>query len=128
MMNWTVITDRTAYEAQRYNFFLQAEERGIPKLKPYNDLALPVNNMTIGIGFNLNAAVRQEVLRAFGLIRNNPALLQAARNIENGFINQIERAIRNMDFSALDAIMLNRANNTTLNVPALVRHHDGSDG
>jgi hypothetical protein len=30
-MQWTISPNRTAYETERYNFFLMVEERNIPK-------------------------------------------------------------------------------------------------
>ena len=122
MINWTII-NRTDYENQRYNFLLQTEERGEPKLVPYND---GIGNITIGVGFNLegSAAVRNEVLRTFGLIRNNPVLSAtppapgqlSAQQIENNYIDQIIAAIGGMvdDPSQLNSIMATRATDTRL--------------
>ena len=52
MMQWTISPDRTAYETERYNFFLMVEERGRLRLEPYDDGA-DDPNMTIGVGMNL---------------------------------------------------------------------------
>jgi Ca2+-binding RTX toxin-like protein len=128
MINWTTITNRTDYENLRYAFLLKTEEQGTPELLPYNDGAAPLaaGNITIGVGFNLegSVAVRDEVFRTFGLIRNNPALSTtppapgqlSAQQVENNYIDQLVAAIQvaNTDFSALHAIMVARAANTSL--------------
>src|SRR4029453_836789 len=93
MVQWTISPNRTAYETERYNFFLMVEERGRLRLEPYDDEA-DDPNMTIGVGMNLHdATVRAEVLRTFGVIRNNLALSEQGRIIENGYIVQITNAI-----------------------------------
>lgn len=124
MINWTTITNRIDYENQRYNFLLKTEENGTPKLFPYNDNKnlLAAGNITIGVGFNLegSAAVRDEVFRTFGLIRNNPALSTtppasgqlSAQQVENNYIDQLVSAISRMtddNSSELDTIMATRA-------------------
>ena len=55
MIKWTNITDQTQYELLRYDFLLNIEENGTPKLLPYNDdpNSKSSGNITIGVGFNL---------------------------------------------------------------------------
>ena len=132
MMQWTISSDRTAYETERYNFFLTVEERGIPKLQPYDDhagMSTGNPNMTIGIGMNLyDATVRAEVLRTFGVIRNNAVLSQQGQAIENGYIDRITNAIntmfrRDITFAVaqtrVDAAMRDRANDTNFSAADL---------
>lgn len=123
MINWTTIS-RTEYENQRYTSLLWTEESGEAKLRPYND---PVGLVTIGVGFNLEglSAVRDEVFRAFGLVRDNPALSivpvvpgqPSPQKNENAYIDQLIAAIGAMvdsNPSALNTIMSNRANDKHL--------------
>ena len=74
MIPWTRINNRTDYENLRYRLLLWTEEQGIPQLTPYNDTPRlrAAGDITIGVGFNLegSVAVRDEVFRTFGLIRN----------------------------------------------------------
>ena len=130
MINWTMITDRIDYENLRYNFLLWTEERGDAKLGPYNDNPSlgAAGKITIGVGFNLegSAAVRDEVFRTFGLIRNNPALSAtplepgqlSAQEIENNYIDQLVATIKSAssatDLSELNTIMAARAGDPRL--------------
>lgn len=123
MINWTIV-NRTEYENQRYIFLTKTEENGVPKLAPYDD---GVGYITIGIGFNLEeAAVRDEVFRTFGIIRNNPALSTvapapgqlSAQQVENDYINQLIATIGTAstptDLAKLNSIMTARAADTRL--------------
>src|SRR5262245_58306480 len=117
-MQWTISSDRTAYETERYNFFLMVEEGGTLWLAPYDDHAVPPN-MTIGVGMNLHdATVRAEILRTFGVIHNNSSLSKQGQVIENGYIARITNAINAMFNGTIsfteaqrrvDASMLDRA-------------------
>src|SRR4051812_43696231 len=128
MINWTTIQDLNEYRQRRYNLLLQLEEKGQAKLLPYNDnpAAGTAGNITIGVGFNLEgaAAVRTEVLRTFGLVRDNPLLTStppaagqlSARQVENNYIDQLTAAIAaaSNDFTQLNQIMVDRTNDARL--------------
>jgi Ca2+-binding RTX toxin-like protein len=128
MMQWTISSDRTTYETERYNFFLMVEEGGGSKLPPYDDRAANPN-MTIGVGMNLHdATVRAEVIQTFGLIYNNAALSQQGQAIENRYIALITNAINAMFSRAIpfaearrrvDAAMRDRANDTNFSAADL---------
>lgn len=128
MIAWTQASTRAEYENQRYSFLLATEEQGEVALDPYNDNrnAGVHGNISIGVGFNLEgpAAVRNAVFRAFGLIRDNPALSNmpggpgqsSPRQIENNYIERLIAQLRvsNQDFTALNAIMAERAGDSRL--------------
>ena len=129
MINWTKINNRTEYENKRYEFLLWTEQQGTPELTPYNDNPGldSAGNITIGVGFNLegSTAVRDEVFRTFGLVRNNPALSAtpialgqpSPQQIENAYIDQLIAAIEAMadnNPSALNTIMSTRAGDSRL--------------
>jgi len=132
MMQWTISPDRTAYETERYDFFLMVEEGGRLRLDPYDDhigMSTGNPNMTIGVGMNLHdSTVRAEVLRTFGMIHNNATLSQQGQAIENKYITQITNAINAMFSRAIpfaeaqrrvDAVMLDRAYNTNFSAADL---------
>jgi len=127
MINWTTIQNTDEYKNRRYDLLLRLEEQGTAKLTPYNDnpAAGAAGNVTMGVGFNLEAsAVRAEVFRTLGLIRNNPLLSNvppapgqlSARQVENNYIDQLISAIASAsnDFTQLHLTMVDRANDPRL--------------
>ena len=86
--------------------------------KPTDNAILVGGNVTIGLGFDLNAGdriVQDAVFRALGLMVDGGVGTPAQIVTENNYILRLRNAITAHDLSGLNTIMAERADDTTLN-------------